>query len=548
MILLLAFAFIGGVVTVLSPCILPVLPIILTSSAGGGRRRPLGVITGFIISFTFFTLFLATIVKATGIPSNTLRSLSIVIIAAFGLSLLVPKFQVILEGLFAKLSRYAPQSQNKTGFMGGLVIGISLGLLWTPCVGPILAGVISLAISGSVTGQAVFITLAYSAGTAIPMFILIWTGSKALQKVPWLVANTGKIQKAFGILMILTAIGISQNVDRQFQNYVLEKFPQYGAGLTKLEDNDVVKSALEDLNGNGLPKEDMGKPMNEIIDQTYPTAPEIIPGGEWLNLPAGRQVLTLSELRGKVVLIDFWTYSCINCIRTLPYLGDWWGKYKDDGFVIIGVHSPEFEFEKSVTNLQSALKDFGQKYNTTYPVVQDNNFDTWRAYKNHYWPAKYLIDKDGKIRYTHFGEGDYNETEQKIQELLGEMGTTVTAEIDNPDYEIYSRTPETYLGTSRFNGFGYVDLNGDWVSTEEYVESKSGNALTLDFESKNVFLVMRSDSETQVKVYLDGEEVKTITVNEDKLYELVNLDEPGKHTIKLEFLEDGTQAFAFTFG
>src|SRR3989344_2986307 len=206
MILLIAFAFLAGAITVLSPCILPILPIILTSSIGGvntGKSRPMGVVIGFILSFTFFTLFLSTIVRLSGIPADTLRLVSVVIIALFGASLLIPQFQVLLERLFSKLAGFMPTSQNRTGFGGGLLIGFSVGLLWTPCVGPILASVISLAIIGAVTAQAFVITLAYAVGTAIPMFMIMLAGSTALQKVPWLLRNTSKIQKAFGVLMIL---------------------------------------------------------------------------------------------------------------------------------------------------------------------------------------------------------------------------------------------------------------------------------------------------------------------------------------------------------
>lgn len=262
MIILLVFAFLAGVVTVLSPCILPLLPIILSSSAdSSGKKRPLGVVVGFVSSFTFFTLFLATIVKLTNIPADSLRLISIAVLILFGLSILISKVQVFMELLFSKLTRFAPQGGKRTGFMGGLIVGLSLGLLWTPCVGPILASVISLALSGSVSLQALFITVSYSIGTAIPMFFIIIAGSTALRKVPWLLQNTGKIQKAFGILMILTAIGIFFNVDRRFQAYILDKFPGYGVGLTQLEDNQDVREELEKINQRPVNKDMLGKPM-----------------------------------------------------------------------------------------------------------------------------------------------------------------------------------------------------------------------------------------------------------------------------------------------
>lgn len=248
MIILIAFAFLAGIVTVLSPCILPLLPIILSSSAdSSGKKRPLGVVMGFVISFTFSTLFLSTIVRLTGIPTDLWRFFSIVILTMFGISLWTPKIQELIEPLFSRLTRFAPQVNKNSGFFGGIIIGLSLGLLWTPCVGPILAGVISLALAGSVNTQAVFITLAYSSGTAIPMFLIMMAGSTVLRKVPWLVQNSGKIQRMFGLLMIITAVGIYFNVDRSFQSYILDKFPQYGIGLIQIEENESVRQEIIDL-------------------------------------------------------------------------------------------------------------------------------------------------------------------------------------------------------------------------------------------------------------------------------------------------------------
>ena len=353
MILLIAFAFLAGIITVLSPCILPILPIILTSSIGGvntGKSRPIGVVIGFILSFTFFTLFLSTIVRLNGIPAETLRFVSVLVVAGFGISLLVPQFQVLVERLFSKLAELMPNSQGKTGFSGGLLIGFSVGLLWTPCVGPILASVISLAITGTVTFDAFLITLAYSLGTAIPMFLIILGGQNALRRVPWLLSNLGHIQKLFGVLMILTAIGIFFNVDRRFQTFILNTFPKYGIGLTKFEDNEAVKKQLQDMNQKPVDQTKIGKPTSDMTLKG-PIAPELIPGGIWFN----SDPLSLEQLKGKVVIVDFWTYSCINCQRTMPYLRKWWEAYNNKGLVIIGVHSPEFEFEKSEKNLDSII-------------------------------------------------------------------------------------------------------------------------------------------------------------------------------------------------
>ncbi|MBI4097238.1 MAG: cytochrome c biogenesis protein DipZ [Candidatus Levybacteria bacterium] len=575
MIILIAFAFLAGVVTILSPCILPILPIVLTSTIGGqetGKSRPIGAVVGFVLSFTFFTLFLSTIVRISGISADVLRLASVVVIAGFGASFLIPQFQVFLERLFSRLAGFMPTSQNRTGFGGGLLIGFSVGLLWTPCVGPILASVISLAITGTVTFDAFLITLAYSLGTAIPMFLIMLGGQNALRKVPWLLANTGRIQKVFGVLMILTAIGIFFNVDRRFQTYFLTTFPQYGVGLTKFEDNAAVKKQLQNMNQKPVDQTTIGKPTSDMILPKGPVAPQLIPGGVWFN----SDLLTLEQLKGKVVIIDFWTYSCINCQRTMPYLRAWYDKYSDKGLVIIGVHSPEFEFEKSEKNLAQAIKDF----NLPYPIVQDNDFATWRAYNNRYWPAKYIIDKEGFIRYTHFGEGAYDETEKVIQDLLKETGAKdVSSEIKNPTYSVQTKTPEIYLGYGRIDNFASpeqirqdalgtytspanlgsnkVAYAGNWNVMEEYANPQKGAKLFLNFESKEVFLVMRTKGDpAKVKVYIDskfqdfGEDNKNgvATVNADRLYKLINLPTPGRHILRLEFEDSSAEIFAFTFG
>jgi cytochrome c biogenesis protein CcdA/thiol-disulfide isomerase/thioredoxin len=577
MLVLVAFAFIAGLVTILSPCILPILPIILSSSVVGGKRRPIGVVTGFIFSFTFFTLFLTTLVKAFGIPADTLRSLSVVIVLLFGISLLIPKIQTYFELLFSKLSKFAPKSSNESGFFGGLIVGISIGLVWTPCVGPILASVISLALTGSVSGSAALITFSYSLGTAIPMLLIVYGGRNLLNKVPWLLSNTGKIQKAFGLLMIVTAIGIYFNFDRKFQTYILDKFPSYGAGLTSFEDNEMV---LEELDKLSSEKEENNQTLLDMINNRN-QAPDLIQGGQWFNLPETSKEVSLENFQGKVVLIDFWTYTCINCIRTLPYLKTWHEKYTEKGLVIIGVHTPEFEFEKNPDNVEKAIKDFG----LAYIVMQDNNYSTWRAYNNRYWPAKYLIDKDGNIRYTHFGEGKYDETEGKIQELLEEAGSQVKdMAISNPTYSVQTRTPETYLGKARMQGFASperIDLDqtsnysfpdrfrsnnfayqGKWTISEEYSQPEKDAKLKFNFEAKEVFLVMRPKDEQnsgRLKIYIDdvlvdlnssGEDVddSEITVDSDRLYKLIKLPAGAEHTLTLEFLDSNLELFAFTFG
>lgn len=578
MTLLIFFAFMGGFVTILSPCILPLLPIVLSTSTQEGKKRPLGVITGFIASFTFFTLFLSGIVRATGISADALRTLAALVILSFGLIMVIPSLQAWWEQVASRLASRSTNNQDKHGFRGGLTVGVSLGLVWTPCVGPILASIITIAATATVTLDAILITLAYALGTAIPMFGLIYTSNYANRTLPFLKKNSRKIQQIFGILMILTALAIHFGYDRRFQAYILEKFPAYGAGLTQLEDTKAVQEELQELKQN---KEgSVNNIRKKINDLTNPLAPELIGGGEWINLPAqaGSKPLTLEKLRGKVVLIDFWTYSCINCIRTMPYLRAWHDKYADQGLVIIGVHSPEFEFEKSLDNLQAAVTDFKLEY----PIVQDNDFNIWKAYDNNYWPAKYLIDHEGRIQYTHFGEGSYDKTEAKIRELLEIAGSNPEDSIVNiPEYKHQTNTPEIYLGYWRIAKFAspegmikdtvfsyssptsllssYFAYSGSWNIGYQRSAASSGSKITLNFDAKEVYLVMRptSDSPTAT-ILLDGKSPGSeagsdvqngiITLDKDRLYTILELDKPGKHTLTIEFPDGNVEVFAFTFG
>lgn len=562
MFLLVLFAFIAGFITILSPCILPILPILLASSASTGKRRPFGIILGFIGSFTFFTLFLSTLVTWFGLSANALRWSAIFIIGFFGLTLLLPTLEAAFDRAVTGLSKFAP-TQPKEGFFGGVLMGISLGLVWTPCVGPILAAVISLALSGTVTGSAAIITLAYAAGTAIPMLAILLGGQK-IWNSPQLLKRTPLIRKSFGLIMFAVALSMLFQLDRQFQTWVLTAFPQYGTGLTKIEEIPMIRSAITQFSPAVDSEIDSGTPMNELLENAfYPTAPDFTGGTQWLN---SEPLSLTTNVKGKVVLVDFWTYSCINCIRTFPYIKKWHDAYKDREFVIVGVHAPEFEFEKKTENVIKAAVDFG----LTYPIVQDNDFKIWRAYRNEFWPAHYLIDKRGKIRYTHFGEGQYIETENKIRELLGEPELKDT----EPTVPISAgQTPETYLGYQRAASYAPgldiqldqpklyqhpappppdgISLSGSWEITPEYLKAVTDQAeLKLNFQAKKVYLVLEKHPEStgQVEVWLDGQPQPSITVTTPQAYTFVELpDADTRHVLTLRFAA-GVQAFAFTFG
>ena len=574
MIILLGFAFLAGIVTILSPCILPILPIVLSGSVGGDKKRPYGIILGFILSFTFFTLFLATIIRLTGIPTNALRIIAGIVLLLFGLSLLLSNLQAIMEKLFTKLSVFAPKANPNSGFWGGFVIGLTIGIVWTPCVGPILGSVIALAATSQVTATTFLITLTYSLGTAIPMFLIMYGGRNLLKKAPWLTHNTSLIQKAFGILMIIFSLAIFTNVDQQIEGYLAAS--PYGADLTQLENTSAVTNQLSTLKSQQATS-NTGDASG--LFNTNSPAPDFVGITNWLNT---NQPLTINKLKGKVVLVDFWTYTCINCIRTLPHVTSWYDKYHKEGFVVIGVHTPEFAFEHETTNVQNAIK----QYNIHYPVAQDNNYATWNNYNNQYWPAEYLIDANGNVRRTHFGEGEYDQTELAIQTLLKQAGKKVSSKLDTmqdttPQTQI---SPETYLGSSKMQYYypsttlgngtstftlsnsipqNTFNLGGEWTINDD--EAITGNKATLgyNFSASNVYLVLRpstSHKASLVKVFLDnkpvdettaGADVKKgmVTVPTDRLYHLIDLHgKTENHLLRLEFQTPGIQAFAFTFG
>jgi cytochrome c biogenesis protein CcdA/thiol-disulfide isomerase/thioredoxin len=600
MAILILFAFVGGIVTILSPCILPILPVILSGGIGGNKSRPLGIVSGFIASFTLFTLTLSFVVRATGISADALRYLAVGLIVLFGLVLVLPPLHKWFEIAASRIADRAAKTKSSgegaqspergmPGFLGGLAVGSGLGLVWTPCVGPIMASVISLALTENIDGGAILITLAYSTGTAIPMLGIMFGGRALLQKIPLLLRNTEKMQKAFGILVILTGIAIGFGWDRRVQASILRVVPAYGAGLTAIEDIEPVKEALakrDERQESRAPSPGIsaGAEAKGLLGD-FGQAPEIVTKGRWYNTQGvlrdiapseGENMpLSMSMLRGKVVLVDFWTYSCVNCVRTLPHLAAWYQAYGKEGFVIIGVHTPEFEFEKDPDNVKRAIGELGVKW----PVVLDNNYRQWRAYSNHYWPAHYFIDADGRIRYRHFGEGDYGKSEMVIQALLKEAGSSVPAEASIPEQTIQSKTPETYLGYGRAQRFasgermvmdkaarytagdilqnGEWDLSGKWTVTKEYIIPEQKGDLRLGFEAKNVFLVVESeDRNGRIKVRLDGKPLpsdtpdvrKGILIPEaSRLYQLVALENPGRHVLSLE-VTGKLRLFAFTFG
>ncbi|MGH0053894.1 MAG: cytochrome c biogenesis protein DipZ [Sphaerochaetaceae bacterium] len=571
MALLAFFAFLSGIVTILSPCILPVLPIVLTGSIGG-KRKPFGVVVGFIASFSVFTLALSAIVQVLGIPADTLRIVAVVIITMFGLALVIPKLYMLFEIALSRMIRTKGSSERK-GFIGGLLTGVSLGLVWTPCVGPIMASVISLAVSQQVDGGAVLIVAAYSLGTSIPMFALMAGGRKLLNRFPRLSMKTAAIQRIFGLIMIVTGLMIAVGADRRFQTLVLEAFPQYGSGLTTFENTEVVRNALDKRSGDSV-KGNLfvwgDAPENAQLED-FGMAPPLVAGGPWINTDAP---ITMEALRGKVVLVDFWTYSCVNCVRTLPYLRDWYDAYSDKGLEILGIHSPEFPFERNINNVRKAVEEL----NVTWPVVLDNDFAQWNVYNNRFWPAHFFIDSKGVIRYFHFGEGSYEESEEVIRKLLKEAGADLTESRESFVSENFGkRTPETYLGYARQESlvpenaphdqlmqFQFADalqsgewsLDGEWIIRNDFIEIDGFGGLELSFEGKDIYLVAEPlDENSSIDVEIDGmpgrdtADVKdgVLKPQESRLYHLSSFEESSEHMLKLK-IEGQVRLYTFTFG
>ena len=580
MIILYGVAFISGLFTILAPCIWPLLPIVLADvTQSNSKRRPLGITAGVAISFAFFTLAISALESSIGFSPNVLRKMAVVVLLVIGISMVVPALSRRMEASISSLSgRIGGVGKNqRSDFSGGFVTGLALGVVWTPCSGPILASVATLAATNKVSIQVVVVTLFYVAGVSIPLFGFAVGGQKLLSKSRRLSKHTGRIQIASGVIMIITAVGIYTNYDKTIEAKLLNAIPSYSNALTKIESGGSVTKALASLKGT------KSVPSSANVDQgnlfnANAAAPEIRGISKWLNSSGP---LTLASLKGKVVLIDFWTYSCINCLRTLPHVEAWYNKYHSSGFEVIGVSTPEFAFEKDPGNVARAIKQYG----IPYPVALDNDYKTWNAYNNQYWPAEYLIDATGKIRRTEFGEGNYPESEQAIRTLLASAGHTITvAPSDLPDTTPTTQlTPETYFGSNRAQ-FGFPTpnypngtftipeqksvpldqfaLGGKWTIQPDFIDSHKGATITEHFDASKVFLILNPKlgaTNTVAVTYngkplvgsLAGSDVVNgiIKVDSDRLYNIFSSGATNSNgTLKFTFLDDGIQAFTFTFG
>ncbi|HTA35076.1 MAG TPA: cytochrome c biogenesis protein/redoxin, partial [Solirubrobacteraceae bacterium] len=410
MLVLLGFAVLAGAGTALSPCVLPVLPALLSAGGVGGRRRPLGIVLGLSITFTVTIVGIAKVVDGVGLGSDPLRDVAIVVLLVFGVALLVPDISDRIEAPLSRLARFGPKTRGD-GFLSGLLVGGALGFVYTPCASPILAAVISVS---AASGKTIVIALAYVLGSAVVLLLLTLGGRRVFDRVRK--AGRGPLlQRALGAIMVLTAVAILTNLDVNFDQFVAQHIPDVNL-TASLECSETVTKHLHEISGHevkfapangsstcsgsgsgagGVKAAPANASQATLLAAAHGlkdlgTAPEFSETQDWFNTP-GDKPLSLSGLRGRVVLVDFWTYTCINCIRTLPYLKAWDATYRKDGLTIVGVETPEFAFEHEAGNVKDAIEQFGLRY----PVVQDNDMGTWNAYGNEDWPADYLIDAQG---------------------------------------------------------------------------------------------------------------------------------------------------------
>ncbi|MBC3239400.1 cytochrome c biogenesis protein DipZ [Pseudomonas lurida] len=578
---LLVLAYLGGVLTIVSPCILPVLPFVFARTGQPFLRSGLPLLAGMAVTFALVAS-LAAVGGGWVVQVNQYgRWLALLCVALFGLTLLLPQLsERLTRPLVAAGSRLSAAAGADARPRPGasFLIGVATGLLWAPCAGPILGLVLTgAALQGASIGTTLLL-LAYAAGAATSLALALLVGGKVFGLMKKSLGAGEWLRRGLGALMLAGVAAIALGLDTG----VLSRLSTASTG--GLEQSLVDKlSAKPEQKGGAM----MAAANHSDTLPIEGTLPPLEGAVQWLNSPP----LTAEALKGKVVLVDFWTYSCINCLRTLPYVKAWAEKYRDQGLVVIGVHAPEFAFERDVSNVTKAMKDLG----ITYPVAIDNAYKIWRAFDNQYWPAHYFADAKGQIRYHHFGEGDYAESERVIQQLLREAGARnvagglIQADAKGvqqaPDMnEVQS--PETYLGFQRAENFistgtlatnqvanypaaGNLALNhwtleGQWnVGGQQATLDQPGGRIVYRFHARDLHLVLGPGADgkpVRFSFTVDGQAPGDAhgtdvapdgsgTVTEQRLYQLVR--QPGAvqdHTFTIEFLDPNVAAYAFTFG
>ena len=576
--ILFLLSYLGGVLTILSPCILPVLPFVFARSDAPFLRSGLPLLAGMAVTFAGVAT-IATLGGSWAVHANQAgRIAAMVLLALFGLTLLLPSLaEHLTRPLVALGDRLSNSRQGQGGMGASLLLGVATGLLWAPCAGPILGLLLTGAALQGASASTTLLLLAYALGAATSLAAALLIGGRVFAAMKRSLGAGEWIRRALGVLVLAGVVAIALGLDTG----LLTRLSQTRtAGLEQMLLDKVGfgrKSQNQAVAGSSLPVEGMMPPLDGAV--------------LWLNSPP----LTREGLRGKVVVVDFWTYSCINCLRSLPYVEAWAKKYAAQGLVVIGVHAPEFAFEKEEANVRRAVQELG----VTYPVALDNNLKIWRAFDNQYWPAHYFIDTQGRIRHHHFGEGEYDQSEKVIQQLLAEAGHsgvpggTVDPRAGGAQAAADAsalKSPETYVGYGRGDNFAsgavaydkpaaYVvppalalnqwGLAGRWTIGEEKSRlNQAGGRIVFRFHARDLHLVLgpgAPDGNGNIKpvrfrVSLDGKppgedhgmdtDAKGYgTVTGQRLYQLIRQKEAvADRTFQIEFLDPGAEAFAFTFG
>jgi cytochrome c biogenesis protein CcdA/thiol-disulfide isomerase/thioredoxin len=592
--LLMLFALIAGAGTAITPCVLPVLPALLSAGATGGRRRPLGIVVGLAVTFTIAIVALAQLVKGVGLASGAARTLAIVVLLGFGIVMLIPELAARVQAPLSRLARLGPRTRGD-GFWSGVGVGGALGFVCAPCAGPILAAVTSVSASSGASASVAAVAVSYAAGLSAVMLLYALGGRAVIERIRRS-ARGHVVERSLGAVLLITGVVMATNLDVRFEEALARdaSLPAFLVDPTRsLENSSAVQNRLASLRPSSrFAQRQTEASVAPVPDRTAVSipgvktpsladlgaAPEFVDTQRWFNTPRNGP-LTLAGMRGHVVLIDFWTYTCINCIRTLPFLKGLYRTYHRYGLEIVGVETPEFTFEQEAGNVQQAIASDGIRY----PVVQDNAYGTWNAYQNQYWPAEYLIDANGQVRHAQFGEGDYKQSEAAVRQLLYDAGARtlpppMSAGAIIPSAQL--ATPETYLSPGRAQGFaqplrlGVHDyagapspilnefaLRGMWrITSQSATPVQSGAAIEARVQAANVYLVMTSAGNVprRVRIVLDGRPVSAreagsdvrggaVTVRTQRLYSLLSLPAAQQHVLTVE-VPTGVNAYDFTFG
>jgi cytochrome c biogenesis protein CcdA/thiol-disulfide isomerase/thioredoxin len=566
--LLLLISLLAGGLTILAPCVLPVLPIIIGGSIGGNKKeksRPYIIALSLAVSIILFTMLLKVSTILINLSPNVLSWLSGGLLILLGIATMLPEWWerlVIRLNWQATSQRFLGKGeQNKDKYVGPILIGIALGPVFASC-SPTYAFILASVLPFSFLAGFIYLT-AYALGLVIALLVVSIVGRRFISKFSWAVDTHGLFRRLLGVLFIIIGIGIIAGYQVKVETWVANHLP---FDETKVEQVLLAKQHRSSF----LHKLSQSIADSGVLNVQPAPAPELQGLTNWIN----SSPLTLAQLKGKVVLVDFWTYSCVNCIRSIPYVEKWYQTYQAKGLVIIGVNTPEFAFEHNPANVATAVKRDG----ITYPVALDNNYATWNAFSNDSWPADYLIDQSGNIRYVSLGEGEYDKTEKAIQILLGINKPLQTTVSNVPISQ--NQTPETYFGTNRSQNYvGSPDLNdgtftfqassslsqnewtlnGNWQINSEYISSNDNNAsLTFHVFAKDVYVVAGTlDNQTKsVSIGLPstdagqyGSDVANgnVAIDGSKLYHIVSLPRARDTTVTLS-VPKNVSLYTFTFG